>query len=269
MKKFIGILLVIVILGLGAGGFFLGWVQWRIPPGSYGVVRSKFFGVEDQLVQEGQFRWLWYKLIPTNVEITVFTPSLVVRQIHASGMLPSGDVYGSFADLNLDFSYEISGVYSFMIKSSALLSLIKNQGINSQEALVGYEKTVADAIDAFIMQQFRNSSMGNLETIFASGTMESIDDAILAAFEDIENFSSTLRIIQNPDLELYQSVREHYSSYVARQYAILEEELQGSIKQDLDFKFRLEELANYGELLTKYPILLEYLALENERNGSD
>jgi hypothetical protein len=37
------------------------------------------------------------------------------------------------------------------------------------------------------------------------------------------------------------------------------------VKNRIDFRIRFDELELYAELLTKYPILLEYLALENSK----
>jgi hypothetical protein len=35
----------------------------------------------------------------------------------------------------------------------------------------------------------------------------------------------------------------------------------------LSSQLRFDELAKYGELLTKYPILLQYLSIENNQPG--
>ncbi|MDR2178508.1 MAG: hypothetical protein LBP20_10790, partial [Treponema sp.] len=102
MKKFFCFLLIIIAAGTV---FFLGWAQLTVPPGSYGVMRSKTHGVDPRLIREGEFRWVWYKLIPTNVGITIFTPRHVERSICLAGTLPLGDAYGSMVGLDTDFSY--------------------------------------------------------------------------------------------------------------------------------------------------------------------
>ena len=79
MKKFIGILIVILMFGMGAGGFFLQWAQLSVPLG----IRSRFFGIEGQLAQGREY--LWHKPILANVEVAVFIPSILARQIRASG----------------------------------------------------------------------------------------------------------------------------------------------------------------------------------------
>jgi len=47
MKKFLAGLIVLVVLG--GVVFFFGWVQLAVPPGSYGVLRSKTHGVDPQV----------------------------------------------------------------------------------------------------------------------------------------------------------------------------------------------------------------------------
>jgi hypothetical protein len=38
--------------------------------------------------------------------------------------------------------------------------------------------------------------------------------------------------------------------------------LDDSAEKHIDSQFRLDELARYGDLLTRYPVLLEYLKME-------
>jgi hypothetical protein len=47
------------------------------------------------------------------------------------------------------------------------------------------------------------------------------------------------------------------------QKAYATRDIQERAKNRIDSMFRFDELEQYGSLLTKYPILLEYLALEN------
>ena len=102
MKKFLVTLLILLIL---AGTvFFLGWSQMSVPVGYYGVINSKTHGVNPELVRSGEFRWIWYKLIPTNVNIAVFRLDPVNFTMNFSSSLPSGDTYASFAGIEADFS---------------------------------------------------------------------------------------------------------------------------------------------------------------------
>ncbi len=114
MKKFFISLIILVILG-GAALYF-GWVKASVPAGEYGVIISKTHGTDAEVVQDGKFRWLWYKLIPTNVKILSFRLRLLEKNISAGGSLPSANTYASFSGISMDFSYEVNGTYSFQLK---------------------------------------------------------------------------------------------------------------------------------------------------------
>ncbi|MDR2069292.1 MAG: hypothetical protein LBP71_05430 [Spirochaetaceae bacterium] len=262
MKKILGLFVVLLILGGTA--FFFGWAQLKVPPGSYGVMRSKTHGVDPRLIREGEFRWVWYKLIPTNVRIAVFSPAPLTRSIQARGSLPSGAVYASAAGLNMDFSYEVAGSFSFTLKAEALPSLLSKQGISDQAGLEAYEAGLAESIEAFAVQRLgAYAGEGEaLENIIGTGTLPSLEADILRAFPGIENLSCTIRVIRLPDLALYNLARSVYEEYLTRQEALLKTDVSASAEQHLSARLRYDELEKYGELLTKYPVLLQYLALE-------
>ncbi|MDR2501136.1 MAG: hypothetical protein LBD37_08695 [Treponema sp.] len=255
------------IMGLGGAVFLLGWAHLKVPPGSYGVVRSKLFGVEKAVIREGKFRWLWYKLIPTNVAITVFTPSLVVRPIRVTGVLPSGEAYQLFAGLAGDFSYTLTGSCSWSIRADALPSLMERRGVTTQEALHAYEDRLAGEIDAFIARQFSLDAADRLAAAPQDGLAEALQREIQNAFGDIEQVQLELAVDRYPDISRYHAVQKLYDEYIAQQRRLLETEITAAAKTRLGTQLRLDELARYGELLTKYPILLQYLSLEKGSAG--
>ncbi|MDR0730782.1 MAG: hypothetical protein LBF63_03875, partial [Treponema sp.] len=93
MRKFF--ITFFILAALGGTGFFFGWVQLEVPPGSYGVLRSKTHGIDGSPIREGEFRWVWFKLIPSNVNIEVYRLPRVERRIHHRGVLPSAAVYSA------------------------------------------------------------------------------------------------------------------------------------------------------------------------------
>jgi hypothetical protein len=262
MKKIFGFFAVLLILGGTA--FFFGWAQLKVPPGSYGVMRSKTHGVDPRLIREGEFRWVWYKLIPTNVSIAVFSPSPVTRSIQVKGSLPSGAVYASAAGLNMDFSYEVAGSLSFTLKADALPSFLSKQGVTDQAGLEAREIILAESIEAFAVQRLGVYAADgeSLENIIGTGALPSLEADILRVFPDIENLSCTIRVVRLPDLALYSLAHSVYEDYLARQGELLKTDISASAERHLSAQLRYDELEKYGELLTKYPVLLQYLALE-------
>jgi hypothetical protein len=67
-----------------------------------------------------------------------------------------------------------------------------------------------------------------------------------------------------PDFALYDSVHLVYQDFLASQRQSLAENIQEAAARNIDTQLRLDELAKYGELLSKYPILLQYPGIEND-----
>ncbi|MDR1374475.1 MAG: hypothetical protein LBJ24_05830 [Treponema sp.] len=265
MKKIIA---PILILGLGGAVFFLGWAQLTVPPGSCGVLRSKTFGIDPRPVGEGKFRWLWYKLIPTNVSIEIFRPRRLDRTVTIKGALPQGENYASLAGLKTDFSYEISGSFSFGIKTAALPALMTEQGIQDQEGLDAYQRRLAGEIEDFIVQRLHtygeNPAFPAAGAANGLGSLDFLEEAILNAFPPIEHLSLSLRAPGFPDFALYTMAKALYEDYLTQQRELLRDDIFAAAERNLASRLRFDELEKYGALLTKYPILLEYLALENK-----
>ncbi|MDR3171494.1 MAG: hypothetical protein LBU17_07690 [Treponema sp.] len=265
MKKIL--LLFTILIILGGVAFFLGWAQLTVPLGTYGVLRSKTHGIDPQVIREGKFQWVWYKLIPTNVVIQTFTLDRISRSLLARDALPSGSEYASFAGLRLNFSYEVSAVFSCTIKPDSLTSLVVTYNISNQTDLNAFEADLADQIEAFALQRLR-LYMGDEEKIteiLSSGRLIQWEDDIQQAFPDIENLSCNIHTPHFPDIQLYHTVRSIYEDYVAKQREYIQTDRLLQPEARIGSQIRFEELAKYGELLTKYPILLQYLTIEKGR----
>ncbi|GHV34107.1 hypothetical protein AGMMS4952_26430 [Spirochaetia bacterium] len=256
MKNVVRLLLVLILAGTA---FFFGWAQLPVPPGSYGVLRSKTHGVDTALIREGEFRWVWYKLIPTNAQTMVFTLKPLTRQVRAAGNLPSAETYAAVAGIKADFSYELAATLSFTLKADTLPSLVRAGELSSQESLEEYEEKAANIIEQFSLEQLRAYAA---EDTFLGGIPKDaavrLAEDIRGAFPDIENLSCTIQQAKYPDLALYTMVRSVYEEYLGSQQAVQAE-------RNLNVLFRFDELERYGELLTKYPVLLEYLALQSPK----
>jgi hypothetical protein len=261
MKKFFAFLIVLLIVG--AAGFFLGWAQLPVKAGSYGVMRSKTHGLDPALIQEGDVRWVWYKLIPANVSIQSYTLQRIDRTVTYRGSLPSAAAYSDFSGLQADFSYEISASISFNIKAGALISLITEKNIADQAGLEAYEALLAAEIEAFTLQRLGilGEDEAELRSILNSGTSPRLENEIRQAYPFIEHFSCHIPAARYPDFALYRQIQGVYEDFLAKQRDYLSAISGSDPERQIDSRFRLDELARYGELLTKYPVLLQYLAL--------
>jgi len=263
MKKFFITLLFFIILA-GAIVFF-GWAQLGIPPDAYGIIQSKTHGLYPHLVQPGEFQWIWYKVIPTNTMTTVIRLNPVNYNFTAENTLPSGKVYSTFAGIDEDvFFWRINAAISFTISPDALIPLFSANTIRSQEELTRYEKDITEQIEGFILrciQQEDNSIQ--IETLLKEGENPWFEREILKQFPYLSDFSLKIKSAKFPDFLLYRQTKGLFETYIAAQKAYATGDVRERAKNRIDSMLRFDELELYGALLTKYPILLEYLSLEN------
>ena len=262
LKKFLWTLLILVILSGVA--FFFGWVQLVVPADAYGVMMSKTHGLDHTLIRAGEFRWVWYKLIPSNVEIQVFRLKNMLRPVRTDGTLPSGAEYAALAGSTADFSYQIEAMLSFSIKPESLVNLVSSKHITGQDDLDAFEETLADEIQVFALQRLRVYLDDELkvEELLASGSIAQLNYDIQKAFSHIESLSLVIHTPRFPDIKLYQEFRSLHQEYIARQKNYLHTEAIVQAETRISSYIRFDELSKIGELLTTYPILLQYLQLE-------
>ena len=261
MKKFLVFLVILLIL---AGTvFFFGWAQFAVPAGSAGVIRSKTHGIDPQIIKEGEFRWYWYKLIPTNAEIIVFTVKPVVFNISSSGSLPSGAVYASAAGIQADFSWNVTGELSFSVREDALPSLCLMENLGSQDDLSNLEESYSRGIVTLVLNRLNIIAQdeAKMQSLVMSGMLPELNSEIEAAFPDLEKISCVLRTIRYPDYDLYKSARYLYNEYLAGQQKVLDNITVWNGQNSMENRLRLDEMEKIGEVLTRYPVLLDYLAL--------
>jgi hypothetical protein len=264
MKKFFAA--VIIVVFAGAAAFFLGWTQIAVPPGAYGVLRSKSHGVAPQLIRAGEFQWAWYRLIPTNAKISVFRITPVNREINAGGELPSGGTYAAFAgnaqNAAADFAWRINLSFSFSLRPDALIGIVRENNIATQDELSGFEQNLADSIEAFMLRQISTEEKtAELENLMLNSS-DQLELMVKEQFPVIENFSCLVKSASYPNFALYQQARGLYEDFLKRQRELVSASTDPKAASRVDAQFRFSELERYGELLTKYPILLQYLAQE-------
>lgn len=264
MKKFFTAFF--ILLALTAAGFFFGWAQIGIPPDSCGVIRSKTHGTDPRLVQPGEFRWVWYKLIPTNAKTMIFRLSPVTREFSAKGTLPSGKTYSTLVGIDGDFSWEIRAAFSFSIPPEALVALVDANNIGSQEELGVFENGIAAQIQTLIQRRMdlHEEFVSQIEALLVDGENPALVDEIERQFPQITGFSLVIKSAQLPDFVLYKQTKGLFEEYIAVQRENIAIDLRERAKKQVTQYGRFDELELYGELLSKYPILLDFLSLEKK-----
>jgi len=248
----------------------LGWVQFSVPPGKYGVVNSKTHGLDLKPVQSGEFRWIWYKIIPTNVKISIFSLEQKKYLINFNSFLPSGDTYASFVGLsNADFSWDLHGEMSFSLEPQMLVPIVNENNISSQDELDLYLQKTAQNIEVLILRFL--SSAGNdsmrLEQLMSGNPDAQLEKEIKTNFPEIMDFSLKIYSAKYPDFVLYRQIRQIYEDFLKSQREYVTSSFGARAQAHIETQLRFEELERYGDMLTRYPILLDYIRMEQE-NGN-
>ena len=270
MKKFLIIFL--ILMTLAGVCFFFGWVQFQVPAGQYGVINSKTHGFDPKPVIPGEFRWIWYKLLPTNVKISLYKLEYSTFPVNFNSKLPSGEKYASFLGLsNTDFSWDLNGEISFNIKPEFLVQLAKLHNLSGQDDLNAYMKKTAAGVEHLILRNLNLISSADdsdrVEKILSGNNDSQMEQEIRASFPGIDKLTFSIKTVKIPDFVLYRQLRLMYEEFLTKQREYVTHEFGRKAENHIDSQLRISELERYGELLSKYPILLDYLRLEqNQRD---
>jgi len=265
MKKFLITFFILAVLGGTA--FFFGWVQYSVPPGKYGVISSKTHGIDPDYVRSGEFRWIWYKLLPTNVKIAVFNIEHTRYPVNYSSDLPSGSTYANFVGVtNVDFSWNLRGEIAFSIDPQKLVGLTRQFSLENQEDLDSYILTVAHEIEMTIIRSLSAAAQDSarLEKILLGNTDTQMMQEIIYRFPQIHDFSFSMHTAIIPDFVLYDQLRHLYEDFLSNQREAVSSSFGRRAETHIENQLRFEELERYGDLLTRFPVLLDYLLLESD-----
>ena len=220
-------------------------------------------------MRSGEFRWLWYKLIPTNVKISVFHVEPVKYIMDYSSILPSGNIYADFVGLKEDFSWDIKAEISFIIDSDMLIKVTSDHNITDQHGLNDYLQNIAQNISAMILRTLSSADTdpARLERILSDNPDVQIEREITNRFPEIRNFLFSVHSANFPDFILYKQVRSLYEEFLSEQSEYVASSFGRNAEVHIEARIRFDELERYGELLTKYPVLMQYLALEMSGNA--
>lgn len=264
---------ILLLLCAGMAVFLAGWVTLRVPAGSHAVMVTKTGGVFPVTVSSGSFVWTPEALLPTNLRLMVFSPVRLTRSVQLRGELPSAAVYSSFMAGKPDFSYDLTLSITASPDMSALPSLYEATGLSDSTML---SEWVAEEIDS-MAESIRGLVTGRLASGDGNGESKADEGGGVAAFlpdeQELMSTAATLHPklkIQNisvasarvPDMNLYHTAGALYGSYLSTYRAAVEPAMTAASAQSASDLIRLETLQKYGEMLQKFPALVDYLAIE-------
>ena len=88
-----------------------------------------------------------------------------------------------------------------------------------------------------------------------------MEKEIHTAFPEISDFTFIIQSAKFPDFVLYRQLRYMYEEFLTRQREYVTSAFGRRAENHIEAQLRFDELQRYGELLTKYPVLLEYMQM--------
>jgi len=259
-KAFVSLVL---LIAFAAAAFIPGWLPFWVPLGEHGVLVSKTGGIDPAPISPGAFRWAWERLIPTNSRILRFKLDDRTRAETVSGTLPSADLYAKLLEGTPDFSYRIDLSLAARVDPVALPSLVKEAKITDQSTLDAWTDAELARVGKSLASTWVSRARGGNPLPTEQGELAA---SLLAAAQSAADRRLTVTSVsvsgaKLPDLALYALAERAYARYqdakASRVERVADEEAGRAAADYLE----LERLAQWGELLTKYPILIDFIAV--------
>jgi hypothetical protein len=165
-----------------------------------------------------------------------------------------------------EFTYSIQGQITYRIKPAQFAQLLTQKAVPNQDIQMFYQQTdlaLQQAIYTILGErQFASMSIDQF-IVFIQKTLK--EQWTILTFEDIK-----LNVTHQANFALYEKSYQQYKNKLPEvlptptvsQSPTPVPPLLSPPMISTEEEKRLQLLERYGELLTKYPILLEYLALE-------
>lgn len=269
MKKFLFILLILVLLA--GTGFGFGYVPLRLDPGERGLMFSKTSGWHPEVFEAGTFAWAWQLLIPTNATLYIFEEVVRDLRVESDSLLPSAQLYAEYVDGPADFRQRFSLRISYRADAAALQRAVP-QGLRPEQLEDWYSRRD----DQLETQAIRIATLALEDATAEAGgsplTADRLSETLMGRLQErnpeLEFLSVVVDTLEIPDLLLYREARETYLAVQdARREALV------SAAQDLAATRaasdqRIENLQRYGEVLSSFPVLLDYLEIAAQ-SGAD
>ncbi|MFP4637249.1 MAG: hypothetical protein ACLFM6_02300 [Spirochaetaceae bacterium] len=266
MRKFL-VGLFILLIAAGAV-FYIGWVQIRIPAGSYGVVFTKTGDWDETVIRPGEFHWRWERLLPTNFTLHVFPATAHRVDLRSSGTLPSAEVYAEYLEDSPDFGYQIDLTVAYRIRASELPRLAREQGLRPadlEEWYDDYDDRITDRARGLVREVYTEAQEESPGRIHLASLEKELTDALAEEFSDLEFLQVVPTRVSVPDFDLYEAGRSLYFETVEARRAAIAEDAFEAEERRITEESRLGTLKRYGEVLSEFPVLLDYFSMSAEQ----
>ncbi len=263
MKKLLLLLPIIVVLG--ATVFYFGWIQIHLPENTYAVIFTKTGGWEEAVVSPGKFVWRWERLIPTNLKMHKFPLAPYTADVTSSGSLPSGDIYASMLDPVPDFSFTLSLSVSFGVDPESLPRLVSTTVLSEDTFDVWHDEVksmISAQASAFIRERSTDINTASSLNSMGDEIIEDLTRYLENSIADVDFKAIVVQSIEFPDFELYLTAKKLFLDFSRSRKESYEAALSRITWTEARVDQHFAVLERYGELITRYPTLLELLKLK-------
>jgi hypothetical protein len=219
-------------------------------------------GYDEKVLKPGRFIWRWEALIPTNLKLHIYHIEPQQRELSVTGTLPSGDLYRNFFEGNPDFSYRITLILNFHLDPEALPRLAETENLTPENLDSYYERqlnaAMAQAVN-ILREKAEDPDFYTGQGIPKENLEDLIAGHLSRQIPEITLNSLLVKDVTVPDLTLYKKARDGYFEMMETQKSLSAESLKAATAKAMEKSVNLELLEKYGELLTRYPVLLDYL----------
>ena len=260
MKKFIFTLVLLIIIA--ATVFYFGYVSFRIPEGSYGVVLTKTNGYDHPVLSPGSFQWMWQGLLPTNLRLFHIRLQEQTLSLDFNGELPSAGAYENYADAEVDFALRVKALFRYRLGPQSLPQIFQRAGINAEtsdysDILLETYQVIETDVKTLFADALRTLVEDENFDLGAADFEEALKARITREIPQLQDFDISLSDYSFPDMDLYRRVKNNYLAYLERSHEIAVQALEAASSARTREISRIEVLKEYGALLQEYPVLLE------------
>lgn len=265
-------LAILVLFLVVAGGvvFYFGWIQIQIPAGGYGVIFSRTHGWEEDVVRPGAFVWRWQRLIPTNLTLHVFEPRLHRTGVRVEGSLPSGEAIARILEQAPEFDYDVRFSVQTRIRPERLPELARDRGMRPEDLEDFHDETDA-RIKEIAAQTILATVESDPERYRMDAAYTTIEESVRQRLADeldyLEVVTVAIEQIGLPDMQLYLTARRLAESVLEARAEALRDAARELAQREANRDQGLAMLERYGEILDRYPVLLDYFRVGQEIDG--
>jgi len=179
--------------------------------------------------------------------------------------LPSGKLYASELPGNPDFSFAVTYAASYKIKEDSLYGMATSGDLGENGLSPFYDSVkerIQNAASDLLSQEMTKAMEGS--TFSQKALEDSVKGRIQEQLSDVEILSFETVNASFPDIELYKKAKKKYIENLEKKQEMIAQQEKESTDFNNKIDQRIELLKKYGELLTQYPVLIEYFKTKNE-----